>query len=188
MNVPHETLSRLRSYIELLQLWGAKVNLVSKKDLNQLWLRHILDCLQLTKYIGPDDKVIDLGSGAGLPGLILSYAGIKDVTLVEADSKKCAFLHDAARLSNWRCKVINKRIEEVEGLSCDVVVSRAMANVGEMLKYTDNIVVNKMILLQKGKNYRREIADAKRDSLFSYEVHDSISSLEGKIVKILAHG
>ena len=99
--VSREALKRIVEFERLLLKWNKTINLVSKTTEDKFWQRHILDSLQLLKYIkGKDIHVIDVGCGAGLPGIVLSIAGIKNVSLVETDSRKVAFLYQAAKISN----------------------------------------------------------------------------------------
>jgi len=98
--VSRETLSRLEAYAELLTGWSTRINLVGRDTLPDLWRRHILDSAQLLAFV-PDQarSMADLGSGAGLPGLVLAILGVPGVELVEADSRKCAFLREALRIT-----------------------------------------------------------------------------------------
>src|SRR5271170_7133959 len=97
--VSRETLARLEAYAELLTRWSARINLVGRDTLADLWRRHILDSAQLHRFIPSSARnLIDLGSGAGLPGLVLAILGVPSVELVEADSRKAAFLREAARV------------------------------------------------------------------------------------------
>ena len=86
--VSRETLARFEAYAELLTRWSARINLVGRDTLSDLWRRHILDSAQLQRFLPPSARsLIDLGSGAGLPGLVLAILGVPDVELVEADSR-----------------------------------------------------------------------------------------------------
>ena len=126
--VSRETLERLTIYADLLVKWQAKINLVGPETLADLWSRHMLDSAQLFPLIRPDAKrLVDLGSGAGFPGLVLGVMGAPDVHLVESDARKCAFLREAARLTGTTVTIHNKRIEQVAPLGADVVTARALA-------------------------------------------------------------
>src|SRR5690606_26998968 len=112
--VSHEILGHLKAYAALLEVWNQKINLVGKSTVADLWHRHMLDSAQLfpllSSFTGP---VLDLGSGAGFPGLVLATMGARDVHLVEADQRKCAFLREAARVANATVTVHAKRIEDI---------------------------------------------------------------------------
>src|SRR6202046_1394945 len=97
IEVPRETFGRLQDYVNLLKKWQAKINLISNSTILDVWKRHIIDSGQLMKYLSESENVIDLGSGAGFPGMVLAILGIKNMTLVESDSRKVAFLKEVAR-------------------------------------------------------------------------------------------
>ena len=112
--VSRETLARLEAYAELLTRWSARINLVGRDTLADLWRRHMLDSAQLLPLV-PDSaqSLIDLGSGAGFPGLVLAILGVRGVELVEADSRKAAFLREAARISEANVAIRPCRIAAV---------------------------------------------------------------------------
>ena len=98
--VSRETLARLEAYAALLTLWSARINLIGRDTVADLWRRHILDSAQLLSFVPERARsMIDLGSGAGLPGLVLAILGVPGVELVEADSRKSAFLREAMRIT-----------------------------------------------------------------------------------------
>jgi len=98
--VSRETLARLEIYAGLLVRWSARINLVGANTIDDLWRRHFLDSAQLTAHVPEGTQsLIDLGSGAGFPGLVLAISGVPEVELIEADARKCAFLREAARIA-----------------------------------------------------------------------------------------
>src|SRR5688572_473890 len=98
LDVPRETLDRFGIYLDLLRRWQRTINLVGAATLADPWRRHILDCAQLWRlWPAGASRLIDLGSGAGLPGLILAVMGAPDTHLVESDRRKASFLREAAR-------------------------------------------------------------------------------------------
>ena len=129
-DVPHGTIER---YVELILEWNKKINLVSIKNTEELIDRHILDSLQLIKYINKEQEVFDIGSGAGFPGLMLSFAGIKKVNLVEKIGKKASFLIVAGALSENKVIVHNAAVENIKTDSCDVITARGFANLDKIL-------------------------------------------------------
>lgn len=184
MNVSRETLKALEQYQLLTLKWNKSVNLVSSNTENEFWNRHIYDSLQLMRYIKCEDiHLVDAGSGAGFPGIVLSIAGIKNVTLIESDIKKAIFLHHASRISDNKIHVINQRLENV-ALNCDVFTSRAFAPLQKILHYGKNITVRNRYLLLKGAEYQKEISDAQKKWSFCYLTHDSLTSKSGKILEI----
>lgn len=184
--VSREEYSRLMEYKDLLLKWNNTINLISPQTIHEVLERHIVDSLQLLSFIEDKDvSIIDLGSGGGLPGIILSIAGIRKVTLIESDSRKAAFLLQAAKLSNGDVEVINDRLENIVDLECDIVTSRAFADLNKMFDLSQNIAVRDKYLLHKGKKYKEEIREAKKHWLFGSKVHDSITSDSGKILEIV---
>ena len=102
----------LDAYVDLLRKWNATINLVSPADLPRIWTRHIEDCLQLGSIAGPlPPRAIDLGSGAGFPGLILSIAFGIEVDLIEQDQRKAAFLREAVMVTGAHARVHATKIE-----------------------------------------------------------------------------
>jgi len=183
LSISRETIERLKKFEELILKWNQKINLVSSNS-DQLWQRHIIDSIQLLEFIESKNiDLLDVGSGAGFPGVVLSIAGVKKVTLVESDSKKAAFLLQAASLSSNKIFIINDRIENVS-LQCDILTSRAWANINNIFKFSKKIIVRDKYLLLKGKNYVSELEKAKNEWEFEYNIENSITSLESKIIEI----
>jgi len=182
--VSREIFTKLIEFKELLLKWNKTINLISAKTSNDIMNRHVLDSLQLLPLIKKESKVIDLGSGAGFPAIILSIAGIHHITLIESDSRKAAFLIQASKISSNNIRVINDRIENIENLQCDIITSRAFAELDSIFKYSSKIEVKNKFLLHKGAGYKNEIAEAEKHWLFNKTVHDSITSETGKILEI----
>lgn len=181
MNVPHETLA---TYMSLLQKWNQTINLVSPKDLEHLWERHVLDSAQLIKFIQADDRVVDVGSGAGLPGIILAIMGIKYITLVEADKRKAAFLLQASKLAMHDIIILNKRVENLS-LECDILTCRGFASIVNTLELCKHIVVKKKFLFLKGAQVHKEIDAAKILWDFEYNIKPSITNKTGYVVELI---
>lgn len=180
--VPHGT---IENYIDLLLEWNQKINLISIKNKQELIDRHILDSLQLTKHIQEDEVVFDIGSGAGFPGLMISYAGIKKVHLVEKVGKKASFLMVAASLSNNYVEVHNIAAEKITTTKCDVITARGFSSLEGIFDATSNIVQkNTRYLLQKGKKLDEEIKNALEKWSFKYIIHKSDTSDEGYILEV----
>ncbi len=183
--VSHEIYERLIEYNNLLLKWNNTINLISFSTVHEAIQRHIIDSLQLLRFIkNKNISIIDLGSGAGLPGIVLSIAGVAEVTLIESDSRKSSFLMQAAKLSTGNIKVINDRLENLQDLECDIVTARAFTSLAKILEFGSKIKVADKYLLHKGKTYREEIAKSEKHWLFNSKVHDSITSDYGKILEI----
>lgn len=125
----------LDAYVDLLRKWNATINLVSAADLPLLWPRHIEDSLQLGTIAGPlPPRIIDLGSGAGFPGLILSIAFGIEVELIEQDQRKSAFLREAVMVTGANAHVHAMKIERAKLPPASLVVSRALAPLPMLLR------------------------------------------------------
>ena len=142
VHVSRETMARLQSYVELLEKWQPTINLVSRDSLTDLWRRHMLDSAQLADLIPADRPVtiVDMGSGAGFPGLVLAILGLEQgrhwtVHLVESDSRKAAFLATVARETGAPVTVHNKRLENLPPIAADVVTARALAPLDKLVDY-----------------------------------------------------
>jgi 16S rRNA (guanine527-N7)-methyltransferase len=172
----------LIEYQSLLLKWNKSINMISKNSEDDLWERHILDSLQLIKYIKLDARIIDIGSGAGLPGIVLSIGGVKDVTLVESDSRKAVFLRQASKLSLNKISIIEERLDSSFKGNYDILTCRGFGSINNILQLTSNLNLGRMLLL-KGKNCDKEVTEANKHWLFNVLLHDSITG-DGKIVEI----
>uniref|UniRef100_UPI003F6A224A 16S rRNA (guanine(527)-N(7))-methyltransferase RsmG n=1 Tax=Candidatus Puniceispirillum sp. TaxID=2026719 RepID=UPI003F6A224A len=122
LNVSRETLDKFAAYLALLEKWQKSLNLVAKGTLDIAWQRHILDSGQLARYLPPGCKtILDVGSGAGFPGLILSIMQDATVHLVESDYKKTVFLQTVIRELELSAIVHNERIESLPAMAPDVI-------------------------------------------------------------------
>ena len=129
-----ETMKRLEHFVELLEKWQKTINLVGNASLADVWRRHVLDSAQLAPYVSDiPGKIADIGSGAGFPGLILALMTGRYVHLIESDGRKCAFLAEAARATDAKVTIINRRIESVTDIKFAVVTARAVAPLDELI-------------------------------------------------------
>ena len=130
------TLERLSVYLRLLEKWQRRINLVSRGSMGDPWRRHMLDSAQLVPLLPEQASVIvDIGSGAGFPGLVIAIMTNRHVHLVDSDARKCAFLREAARLTEAPANVQNQRIERLQDTKADIVTARACAPLPELLQY-----------------------------------------------------
>jgi 16S rRNA (guanine527-N7)-methyltransferase len=126
--------ARLRAFAALVEKWSPRINLISKSDLPHIWERHIQDSLRLLPYIPTGtDRAIDLGSGAGFPGLVLCIATGIPFDLVESDSRKCAFLMEATRQTQAPAKIHTTRIEAAGLAPAPLITARALAPLDKLL-------------------------------------------------------
>ena len=185
LKLDDNTLNKLRDYIILLHKWNKIHNLVRYNSIEDLVVRHMLDSAQIYSLLLPHQSVVDFGSGAGFPGVILSLLGVQKVFLVESNSKKSTFLQHASMLSDNEVTVLNKRIENICDLKCDVVTSRALAKLSDLLQFSQNYLNDGgFCLFIKGENYQQEIEEAKRVWQFSYDNITSVTNPASKIIKI----
>jgi 16S rRNA (guanine527-N7)-methyltransferase len=192
-NVSRETLSRLKAYVGLLEDWNARHNLVSAGSLADVWRRHIWDSAQLLRFIPENTKtLVDLGSGAGFPGLVLAelLRGRARVTLFESIAKKCAFLQEVSDRLELNSKIRNERMEAIERLPFDVVTARACAPLDKLLGYAQNFAnADTVCLFLKGQNVGSELTEARKSWKMSLQQHPSLTDSSGCILEIreLAH-
>lgn len=160
--VSRETLDRLRLYGELLVKWQKTINLVGPSTLPDLWRRHFLDSAQLFPLLPDSARVlVDFGSGAGFPGLVLAILGVPEVHLIESDQRKCAFLREVARQTDAPVTVHAKRIEAVVPFAADVITSRALASLAQLLDLARPFLTPQTLcLFPKGQNVEAELTEA----------------------------
>lgn len=184
LNVSRGTIETLREYEKLALKWNGTINLISNLTIKEFWMRHVVDSIQLLQFIeNKNICLVDVGSGAGLPGMVLSIAGVENVILIESDSRKAAFLLQASRLSTNKITIINERIENVN-LECNILTARALANLTNIVDITKNITVSDKYLFLKGETYLNEINELEKKFRFEYNTYESISSNRGKILEI----
>jgi len=184
--VSRETLARLEAYAELLRRWAGRINLVSRNTLGDLWRRHFLDSAQLLPLI-PNKTLhlVDLGSGAGFPGLVLAILGVPGVELVESDARKCVFLREAARIANAPVTIVDSRIETVKAQTADVVTARACAPLDKLLPLAERFIgPNTVCLFLKGEHVEEELTAARREWRMSAVRHPSRADPRGVILKL----
>jgi 16S rRNA (guanine527-N7)-methyltransferase len=184
--VSRETLSRLAAYADLLTRWSARINLVGRDTLGDLWRRHILDSAQLYPLVpAPARNLIDLGSGAGLPGLVLAILGVPGVELVEADSRKSAFLREASRVTDAKVTIRPCRIQAVPPHPADVVTARACAPLDRLLDLAQRFIApHTLCLFPKGERYQQELTEARKRWTMSLSVEQSLSDRRGVILRL----
>lgn len=184
--VSRETLDRLAAYETLLRKWQPKINLVGPSTLSDAWRRHFLDSAQLFPLLPDSARVlVDLGSGAGFPGLVLAIMGVPEVHLVESDSRKCAFLREAARVAEVRVTVHNKRIETVPAIAADVVTARALAPLSDLVGWAYPFIGSRGVaLFPKGQNVAEELTDTTKYWKMRAERFDSRTDPTGTILRV----
>lgn len=193
-HVPRETMERLETHRRFLADWSERMNLVGPKELEAYWSRHAQDSAQIVQLAPKAKRWVDLGSGAGFPGLTIAclVAAEPDVSvhLVESTGKKAAFLRAVAEEAELPIKVFNQRIEDFgagEG-PYDVVTARALAPLPRLIGYAKPILDRGATgLFHKGADLDAELAAA-RDVLnggaYQADVLESLSDPRGRIVRV----
>ena len=184
LDVSRETLARLAAYLELLRRWQRSINLVAASTLLDPWRRHILDCGQLCRFWPEGARIgLDLGSGAGLPGLVLAILGAPEMHLVESDQRKAAFLWEAARATGTAVRIHACRAEAAPALGPDVVTARALAPLAALLPLAERFVGQDTVcLFLKGRTTEAELTAAAAHWRMRAELHPSLSSAEGRVL------
>jgi 16S rRNA (guanine527-N7)-methyltransferase len=183
-NISRETIMLLEGYVELIYKWHKKINLVSFKSREEIWQRHINDSLQLLGFIKDKDvHLIDIGSGAGFPGIVLSIAGVEQVTLVESNRKKAAFLLQASKFSDNKILILNEKVEFLK-LEGDILTTRGFSSLSNIFTLTSNYKIRNKYLLLKGAKYMQELSDARNNWSFNCNIYESATSIDGKILEI----
>lgn len=182
-NVSRETFEKLISYKELLIKWQKSINLVSRGTLEHFWIRHVVDSLQVVEYI-KGSRVLDIGSGGGFPGMIIALCGDFDVTCVEADGRKVAFLEEVARVLEINVKLKNSRIEQLEDFAFDTVCARGFSSLAQLLSLTLKFSKQKYGVFLKGLKVQTELSEANKFFDFKYDIFDSKSDENGRIIVV----
>lgn len=185
--VSRETSARLERYAALLAVWQAKINLVSTASLEDIWRRHILDAAQLAALIpGTRRRLVDIGSGAGLPGLILAILGFEDVMLIESDGRKCAFLKEAARLTGTAVEIHHGRTEDApRDRPAAVVTARALAPLPKLLGLAHPLAsADASYIFLKGGRVEEELTAAQKSWTLRVERFPSITDRSGTVLRL----
>jgi len=180
------TTDRLAAYLDLLGHWQRRINLVGASTLADPWRRHMLDSAQLAPLLPPGSaSVVDLGSGAGFPGLVLAIVSAADVRLVDSDARKCAFLREAARITGTRAEIDNRRMDALPPAIADVVVARACAPLSALLPVAAHILrPGGRCLFLKGRTLDVELTAAEKAWTLSTTCIGSRSDPAGAILTI----
>ena len=190
-SVSRETLEKINTYHEHLLRENSKMSLISKSSEHIAVDRHYVDCAQLVKYLEKSDKsLLDIGSGAGLPGVILELIK-KDnklefsTHLVEKSPKKCKFLQSVNSLLDLKIKIHNSDIKQLNEKNFSVIMCRAFKPMKDFFTIvTDNNFEFKKIILMKGEKYMNEFIEAKKYFEINCESYDSITNTGSKVFVI----
>jgi 16S rRNA (guanine527-N7)-methyltransferase len=191
IDVSRETIRRLEVFADELQRWQSVKNLVGRGTLSDIWQRHVEDSLQLAPLIAQNGRWLDLGSGAGFPGLVVAIARRDDgvrMTLVESNARKCAFLRHVARVTETPVTVLSDRVEAVvPGLAgtVDVVSARALAPLSTLLDWVEPLLkTGAKAVFPKGKDVHSELTEARKLWTFEPDILPSATDPDARILVI----
>ena len=189
--VSRETFEKLSVFHNTLLKWQNSINLISGSTINNIWERHILDSAQLFKFVRDiDGNILDFGSGAGFPGLVLAIMGKKNVHLVESDHKKCVFLKEISMLTEIDITIHNCRIENLRFINVDLVTCRALAPLNKLIQYVETYIRKSSnhnhpfpkLLFLKGKSYKNELSQLNKK--IHFKEFPSITDKDSKILYV----
>jgi 16S rRNA (guanine527-N7)-methyltransferase len=187
--VSRETAARLDRFVEHLLKWQRVVQLVAPSTLHEIWTRHIADSLQLLPYIDDAKELVDVGSGGGFPGLILSIAAPeKKFRLIESDTRKASFLREAARIAEATTEVYTERVESAaKRITTDIhmVTARAFAPLPKLLDLTSPFLERgARAVFLKSQDIDEELTIAAKSWKFNHQLRNSVTDPRGRILLI----
>ena len=182
---PHQE-KKFSKFINELTLYNKHTNLVGKSTLINPWNSHILDSIQIAPLIHYKNRsILDMGTGAGFPGLMLAIAGFNKVTLVDSNGKKIKFLKHVSKKLDIKVNIFPSRIEEMKTKNYDFLISRALADLSKLFTYSHKFLSNNTVLIfLKGENVNDEIKEAKKYWSFNTKIYQSQSDKRGKVLFI----
>ena len=185
-NLTKRQINLIDNYILKLKKNNKIHNLVGPSTIDVVWDRHINDSLQLSKFIlKKNASIIDLGTGAGLPGVILNIYGHSNILLIDSKIKKINFIKEFTNEQSLEIKTICTRVEKIKNQKFDFIICRAFAPLAKLLDYSRFFTKkNTSLLFLKGRSVKKEIHDAKKSFSFEYDLFPSKSDGDGHVLKI----
>jgi 16S rRNA (guanine527-N7)-methyltransferase len=182
-DVSRETIERLDAYVGRLTEESRHQNLVSASTLDIIWDRHILDSAQLIRFEPhAGASWVDIGSGAGLPGIVIACLVDGPVTLVEPRRLRADFLHRVSESLGLQARIVNARVERVEG-AFDAITARAVAPLAGLLEISHHLSTGKSRwVLPKGRNAQSELVEAERAWQGMFHVKQSLTDADSRII------
>ena len=187
LGVSRETAERLPEFVALLLKWNARINLVADRDEATIWQRHVADSLQLAPLMPTaDGPLVDLGSGAGFPGLLLALATGRETHLVESDRRKSVFLMEAARtLGLPQVTVHATRIDAATLPPAAILTARALAPLRDLLPHAHRILApGGVALFPKGRTAEQELTDAAGAWIMQVERFPSRTDCQATLLRL----
>ena len=192
-DVSRETIERLKVYEALLRHWQKGTNLVAPGTLDHVWHRHFADSAQLLALVPDSRKWLDLGSGAGFPGLVIAVCSANQedthVHIIESNARKCSFMKEVVRETGCSVEIHNARIESLEQSDrfhgVEIVTARALAPLGALFSLSSAFLKPGMrAMFLKGRQAADELSEAKKDWTFEAELHPSITDRLAALVQV----
>jgi 16S rRNA (guanine527-N7)-methyltransferase len=177
---------KLIKFLKELAIYNRHTNLVGKSTLANPLRSHILDCIQVSPFIkNRNSTILDMGTGPGLPGLVLAIIGYKNVNLVDSNRKKINFVKYVSKKLDISVKIFLNRVEKLNSPKFDFLISRALANLNKLFTYSHKLTDKDTVLIfLKGKKVKNEIQEAKKIWSFDSEVYPSQSDKRGSVLII----
>ncbi|WP_020590417.1 16S rRNA (guanine(527)-N(7))-methyltransferase RsmG [Kiloniella laminariae] len=196
--VSRETEDKLKCYADLLVKWNKAINLVGRDTISDLWRRHFLDSAQLAQYFpkissqenNSKPVIVDFGSGAGFPAIVLAILGVGDVHAMESDIKKSTFLREVSRETNTPLTVHNQRIEKITPFAVNFFTARAFASLDKIIDFAQPFIevssreTPPEFLLLKGRSVDQELTEAEKKWSMSLSRYKSLSDSEATILRL----
>ncbi len=191
LDVSEAGLAKLRLFAALIEKWTARINLIARSTVPEIWQRHIEDSARVALYAPPQARRwADFGAGAGFPGLVVA-AILQDrdsptrMILVESDQRKATFLREAVRQTGISAEIRAERSEKLPALRADVVSARALAALGDLLETMDlHGTPDGKGLFPKGETWSDEVAAARKSWSFSLDAHVDPGHKGGAILEL----
>lgn len=191
LDVSRETSEKLDSYVALIQKWNKAINLISRSSEADIWQRHIADSAQLAQHLPSGPRLwLDLGSGAGLPGIVLAIIAAEVAPslrfeLVEVDQRKATFLRQVSRELGLNITVLTERIEALAPRSANVVSARALAPLSDLCSFAErHLDADGIAIFLKGAGAETEIEVAQKKWSFNLESFPSKTSADALVLKL----
>ena len=191
LNVSRETIEKLEHYASLVVKWQKSVNLVANSTIPDLWTRHIWDSAQLAPLVTAQKtanaplRILDIGSGAGFPGLVLSILTDAEVHLVESDQKKCIFMNNVIRECGLTARIHNVRLETLDDQKADIVTARALASMDKLMALLDGqLRPGLRCLFLKGRQVQDELAVLNDWANLRWQLHPSLTQQDAFVVDL----
>jgi len=190
INFSRETSYRLKKYEKILTDYNKKINLISKSTEKDIYNRHFIYCAQVIDFLNNNQNLLDLGTGAGFPGIVLKIVSNDfrknlNIFLVEKSKKKCIFLDFLKKELSIDINIINQKYEDFKTIKKHSVITRAFKNIKETIDLTYKNLQNiENLIMLKGKNYINELNEAEKKYMFHVKKYQSLTSRESYILKI----